>query len=150
LRIYNDVQQSVDLEDPVLFNHNGIIVGNLAHVLNSGYILIGEVGYYEIQGKLFHEYAIQVALFLNGVLLPGSVMGEPATNAMGIIHYILKIMPGDLSPDINSPSGVAAILELRNHTSYITPITLNGREGSGSDTTQSNASMMVIQLQNYI
>jgi hypothetical protein len=145
-RIYNDVPQAVDLEQPVLFNKTDIMVGPIAHIPGTGDFLLGSVGYYEILGKLFHEYAIQVALFLNGNLLPGSVMGEPATTAMGIIMYILEVTEEDLLPNLDSPTGVAATIQVCNHTSYITPILLNGREGSGSDLTQVNASLMVIQL----
>jgi hypothetical protein len=145
-RIYNDVPQAVDLEDSVTFNKNGVLVGTLAHVPGSADILLCSAGYYEVVGKLFHEYAIQTGLFLNGVLLVGSVMGEPATTAMAIVQYILPVHLADLLPNTDSPTGVAAVLQIRNHSSYITPIILNGREGSGSDLTQVNASMMIIQL----
>ena len=148
MRIYNDIPQLVNLEQPIIFNVNGIIKGTLAHIAGTGDILICSVGYYQLLGKLFHEYAIQTGLFMNANPLPltGSVMGEPATTAMAILHYILEVTPADLFPNTDSPTGVAATLQWRNHSSYITPIVLNGREGSGSDLTQINASFMIVQL----
>ena len=146
MRIYNDVPQSIDLEQPVLFNKNGQIHGPLVHIPNSPDILVCSIGHFQILGKLFHEYAIQTGLFMNGVLLNGSVMGEPATTSVAILHYILQVDPENLLPNPDSPTGFAAVLHWRNHSSYITPILLNGREGSGSDITQINASLMIVQL----
>jgi hypothetical protein len=56
------------------------------------------------------------------------------------------VTAADLLPNINSPTGVAAVFQIRNHSSFITPILLDGRAGSGSDLTQINASMMIIQI----
>jgi hypothetical protein len=146
LRSYNDIPQSIEINDPVLFNKNDIVYGPIAHVLGSGDFLLGSVGYYQVVGKLYHLYSVQVALFLNGVLLVGSVVGEPATTSVALLHDIIKITAADLLPNTDSPTGVAAVLQIRNHISYITPILLDGREGAGSDTTQSNASMMITQI----
>jgi hypothetical protein len=146
LRSYNDIPGSVELEDPILFNKNDIIVGTLAHVPGTGDFLLCSVGYYQVLGKVFHEFAVQIAGFLNGVLLPGSVIGEPATTSMIIIHDILRVTEADLLPNENSPTGFAAVYQVRNHSSYITPILLDGRAGSGSDLTQVNASMVILQI----
>jgi hypothetical protein len=146
LRSYNDIPGSVELEQPVLFNKNDIIVGTLAHVPGTGDFLLYSVGYYQVSGKIFHEFAIQIAGFLNGVLLQGSVIGEPATTSMIIIHDIIRVTEADLLPNANSPTGFAAVYQVRNHSSYITPILLDGRAGSGSDLTQVNASMVIIQI----
>jgi hypothetical protein len=144
-RIYNDVPQSVAIGDSVLFNKNGILKGTIAHVAGSSELLLCGEGYYEIFGKVFHEFAVQMGVYLNGVLLTGSVVGEAAAASILLTHTLVGVAPGDLFPNTDSPTGVAAILQIRNHISYI-PITLDGREGSGEDLTQINASMMVIQL----
>jgi hypothetical protein len=146
LRIYNDVPQSIELNDPILFNKNDIVVGPIAHVLGSGDVLLGSVGYYQVIGKIYHLYSIQVGLFLNGVLLVGSVVGQPATTSTAQLHDIVRVGPADLLPNPDSPTGVAAVLQIRNHISYVTPILLDGREGAGSDTTQANASFMIMQI----
>jgi hypothetical protein len=146
LRSYNDVPDSIELDDPIRFNKNDLTVGTLLHVPGTGDFLFYSVGYYQILGKIFHEFAVQIGGFLNGVLLPGSVVGEPATTSMCIIHEILRITEADLLPNVNSPTGFAAVYQVRNHSSYITPILLDGRAGSGSDLTQVNASMLIMQI----
>jgi hypothetical protein len=146
MRIYNDVSQTINLEQPVIYNTLDLVVGSLAFVPGTGDVLLCSIGYYQVLGKIFHEFAIQVGAFLNGVILPGSVIGEPATTSMCVVHEILKVTAADLLPNVNSPTGVAATFQIRNHSSYITPILLDGRAGSGSDLSQVNASLMVIQL----
>ena len=148
LRAYNDIPRDVDLEQPVLFNKTGVVYGPVNHVAGSGQVILGTVGYYLIIGKVFHEFACQVAGFLNGVLIPGTVVGEAATTSVILTHTIIAIYPEDLLPNSDSPTGFGAVFEIKNHSSYITPITLNGREGSGSDLTQVNASVVVLQLCN--
>jgi hypothetical protein len=144
-RIYNDIEQEVAIESPVLFNKNGIIRGPIAHIAGSGDFLLGTVGYFEIQAKIYHEYSVQLALFINGVLYPGSVVGEAGTTSNIILQNIIEIEAADLLPNPDSPTGVAAVLQIRNHSSYV-PVLLDGRLGSGSNLTQTNASFIVIQL----
>jgi hypothetical protein len=146
MRAYNDIPGSVELEQPVLYNKNDLIVGTLAHVPGTGDFLLGSVGYYQILGKVFHEFAVQIGCFLNGVLITGSVIGEPATTSMIVVHEIVRVTAADLLPNINSPTGVAAVFQIRNHSSFITPILLDGRVGSGSDLTQVNAAMVILQI----
>ena len=140
------MQQSIDIEEPVLFNKDSVSVGNILHIPASGFFLLETHGYYEIQIKLYHEYAAQVGLFLNGTLIPGSVTGEPAAASIIMINTIVEIKDADLLSNSDSATGVAAILELRNHSSYISPLMLDGRSGCGSDDTQINASFVIIQI----
>ena len=95
---------------------------------------------------MYHEYAAQVGLFLNEVLLSGSVTGEPAAASIIMINTIIKVMDVDLLPNSDSATGVAAVLELRNHSSYVSPIMLDGRSGCGADLSQINASFVIIQI----
>jgi hypothetical protein len=146
MRIYNVEPQSIDLEQPVLFSSLDLLVGPLAFIPGTGDVLICSIGYFQILAKVFHEFAVQFGGFLNGNLLPGSVVGEPATTSMCAVHELLRVTAADLLPNANSPTGFAAVYQIRNHSSYITPVILNGREGSGSDLSQINASLMLLQI----
>ena len=146
LKVYNDVPQTVDLDQPFTYNRFGVRNGPLYFVPNTGQILIGAVGYYYFMGKLYHQYAVQTACYLNNVIIPGSVVGEAGTSAVVVSHNIIEVKQEDLLPNLDSGTGVAAIFETRNHSSYITPVILDGREGDGSDMTQINASVIIIQL----
>ena len=146
LRAYNDVAQDVHIDQPVLFSGNSLIVGLINHIPGTGDFLLCSVGYYQVISKMYHQYAAQIGAFLNGVLIPDSVVGEPATTALILEFQLLRIGPEDLLPNPFSPTGVAAVYQIRNHISLITPIVLDGRAGSGSDLSQINASMMIVQL----
>ena len=144
-RIYSDLEQEVAIDAPILFNLNGIIRGPMAHVIGTGDFLLGSVGYFEIQAKIYHEFSVQLGLFINGVLYPGSVVGEAASTSNILVQNIIEIEAADLLPNTDSPTGVAAVVQIRNHSSFI-PLLLDGRLGSGSDPTQTNSSFMIIQL----
>lgn len=146
MRAYNDVPESVDLEQPITFNKNDVVRGNIRLAPGTGHLLLCTPGYYMVIAKVYHLYSIQLGCYLNGVLLPGSVVGEPATTAVVLIHDIVAVSAADLLPNVNSPTGVAAVYEIRNHSSYITPVLLDGRFGSGSDPTQINASLVAVQI----
>ena len=146
LRSYNDVPQSIQLEDPILFNKNTISYGAIYHTPLSGDFLLETVGYYQLLSKVYHDFSAQIGLFLNGNLIPGSVTGEPAAATLMMINTIIEVRSSDLLPNSGSVTGVAAVLQIRNHSSYITPIVLDGRDGSGSDLTQINASIVLVQI----
>ena len=142
----NDVPKTVNTNEPIAYNNIDIIVGSINCIPNTGKILLETEGYYLILAKIFHVYAVQCALFLNGVVLTGSTVGEAATTSILTIHEILSVKPEDLLPNPDAiHTGVAAVLELRNHTSFI-PLQLDGREGSGSEIDQINASMTIVQI----
>jgi len=146
LRCYNDEPQLVDLEQPVLFNKNGHKYGAINHIAGTGDILFETVGYYILMVRVYHLFAAQFGAFLNGVLLPGSVIGQAATTSTIATQSLIAITAADLLPNVNSSTGVAAVWQLRNHSSFITPITLDGRAGDGSDPTQVNATLTTFQI----
>ena len=125
-----------------------MIVGPINHVPGSADIILGAVGYYFIIGKVYHKYAVQLGSFLNGILIPGSVVGEAVPSAMVITHNIVEVKYSDLLPNPDSPTGVGAVFQLRNHISFVTPVLLDGTAGDGADKTQVNTSVVVIQLCN--
>ena len=128
------------------FNKDGVTRGNIYHVPLTGFFLLESIGYYQVSIKIYHTYASQLGLFMNGNLIAGSVTGEPAVSVNLTIITIIDIDIEDLLLNSDSATGVAAILEVRNHSSYINPLVLDGREGSGSDLTQINASINIVQL----
>ena len=146
IKVYNTVTQSVPLESAVTFNSIEGMYGPINFTIGDSRIRIGSVGSFLVIFKLYHLFAAQVALFINENIIPGSVSGEaaPAANLMGT--SIVMVSSSDLLIDPDSITGVSAVLEIRNHSSYISPLTLDGREGAGSVLLQDNASVVVIQL----
>ena len=146
IRIYNDVPQTVVLNTAITFNNRDIVKGPIWFVPGTGQILLEHVGYYLVLAKVFHIFAVQAGLFLNGNKIVGSVIGESATTAILVFHEIIKVTAADLLPNPNAiHTGVAAILEIRNHSSYA-DMEMDGREGAGTETDQINASMTIVQI----
>ena len=146
LRLYNDVPQSIPLNQNIKFNTLDIAEGPIWYSVISGQVLFEQEGYYLVLAKVFHLFAAQAALFLNGNLHPGSVVGEAATASILMFHEIIRVRPEDLLPNPDAiHTGVAATLEIRNFSSFI-DIELDGREGSGTELTQVNASMTIVQI----
>jgi hypothetical protein len=146
IRVYNNEPQDIELEQPVLFNNLGIKKGPVSFVPGTGHVLLESIGTFLILYKVFHVHAAQIALFVNEVIVPGSVIGEAAPSANIIGLSLFTVTQGDLLPNPNADSGFAAAVEIRNHTSYVTPIQLDGRQGDGADVTQTNATIVCIQI----
>jgi hypothetical protein len=146
LRIYNTIPQTVNLNSAINFNNLDISKGPIWFVAGTGQVLLEQPGYYLVLSKVFHLFAAQATLFLNGTTIPGTTVGEAAPASLLIFHEIVKVTTADLFPNPNAiHTGVAAILEIRNHSSLV-PIELNGSEGSGTESDQLNASMVVVQI----
>ena len=146
IRVYNNQPQDIELEQPVLFNNLGVKKGPVSFVPGTGHVLLESIGTFLILYKVFHVHAAQIALFVNEVIVPGSVIGEAAPSANIIGLSLFTVTQGDLLPNPNADSGFAAAVEIRNHTSYVTPIQLDGRQGDGADVTQTNATIVCIQI----
>ncbi|HEY8465035.1 MAG TPA: hypothetical protein VIM29_13670 [Bacillota bacterium] len=129
--IYNDVEiPAIGLEEAVPFSSNGIIQGGISHNPGSAEIMINETGFYEITFSLQADRVNQFALFLNGILIPGSIYSTGAANINNIGRVIVFI---------EAP----ATLTLRNHTSF-NPVQVPIQIGGFLD--QVNASIRIIRL----
>ena len=112
------------------FSSNGIIQGGISHNPGSAEIMINETGFYEITFSLQADRVNQFALFLNGILIPGSIYSTGAANINNIGRVIVFI---------EAP----ATLTLRNHTSF-NPVQVPIQIGGFLD--QVNASIRIIRL----
>ena len=148
LHIYNLTETELLVEENVNFDKNGEIVGSCGHVPNTTDVWIWEPGYYYIYTNIYHLEACQFSLFKNNIfLINGTTIGSPTGSSQNSTSVIIRIDPSDLTePTSLSPSGFAALIQLRNHSSFITTITLNGHGGSGYAIDQINAVLTIILL----
>ena len=118
---------TIEPEEAVPFNSNGLIVGDIAHVPGSTDILIESSGDYAIIFSVTGVPENQFALFLNGELVEESIYGsDQLTTGFVIIR-------------INAP----VVLTLVNHTSIGT-VTLPVQVGGVQPVI--NASVRIIKL----
>jgi hypothetical protein len=122
--------QTVALEGDVTFDSNGVMTPGIKHALGSAGIEVVEAGTYELTFSISGTEPSQMAIFLKGVLVPGTIYGSGAGTQQSTGQAIFT-----------APAG--AVLTIRSHTSsaaveLATPI--------GGTQASSNASVIIEKL----
>jgi len=108
-----ETEQVLSREDPIIWTSNTIKVGDINNVVNASGIYIWRPGYYMVYYNLCHKQPCQFSLFKNGTVINGSTTGSLQNSSF----IIVRIDSADfISP---SPAGLAAKLEVVNHTSTV-------------------------------
>jgi len=128
--IYNLSSQTVLVESDVTFDTSGLTTSGIVFSPGTSNILINDGGDYKVSFSLTAVTANQFALFVDGVLVPGTIYG----NGVGPLQN-----NGQAIFTINSGS----TLTLRNHTSTIAAILFVFAGGSQTTT---NASIVIEKL----
>jgi hypothetical protein len=129
--IYNLAAQSVAVEAPVLFDSNGVLSAGITHTISTSEITVVNAGIYEIAFSLSATESNQFALFVNGVVVPGSVYGSGAVSQQTNGQVILALVAGDIVTLVNHSSAGASV-------TLSTPI--------GGTATNVNASIVIQKL----
>jgi hypothetical protein len=81
------------------------------------------------------------------VVTPGGIFSSPTGATQNLCSLILYIDASEfISPTFLSPSGFACKVQLKNHTSYVPVVSLDGTSGSGSAEPDINCSLTLILL----
>jgi hypothetical protein len=120
----------VALEADVTFDANGVMSAGITHAAGSAGITLVNAGTYKITFSVSGTEPSQMALFLNGTLIPGTIYASGAGTQQNTGQAIAAI-----------PAG--GVLTVRNHTSaaavgLATPI--------GGTETSVNASVTIEKL----
>jgi hypothetical protein len=108
-----ETEQLLSKEDPIIWTSNTIKLGDINNVVNASGIYIWRPGYYMVYYNLCHKQPCQFSLFKNGTVINGSTTGSLQNSSF----IIVRIDSADfISP---SPTGLAAKLEVVNHTSTV-------------------------------
>ncbi|HVE67970.1 MAG TPA: hypothetical protein VNB64_05250 [Solirubrobacteraceae bacterium] len=118
--VYNLGAQTVPLESSVTLDSNGVMTSGIQHAVGSGDITLVNEGDYKVTFSVSGTEPNQMALFVNGVLVPGTIYGSGAGTQQNTGQAIVSVGAGD-------------VLTIRNHTSsaavtLATPI--GGTQGS--------------------
>jgi hypothetical protein len=119
--------ETVPLEADVTFDSNGVLTPGITHAPGAAGVTLTTAGTYEVTFSVSGTEPSQMALFVNGALVPGTVYGSGAGTQQNTGQAIFV-----------APAG--AVLTVRNHTSsaavgLATPI--------GGTQPSSNASVVV-------
>lgn len=128
--IYNLTSQVVAIEADVDFDGNGVLSSGLTHSLGTSSIVIATAGIYKVSFSVSAVESNQFGLFLNGVLVQGSIAGSGAGTQQNSGETIVIAAAGD-------------VLTLRNHSSA-TAVTLQPIAGGTQPST--NAWILIEQI----
>ncbi len=144
--LYNQTPQEIDVGENFSFQHNRNFVGGLAHIEGTPDLYVWQPGDYVIIGTIFHIEVLQIGIFRNGVLLNGSVMGDQLAATNLTFTRIIRIRPSDMiTPTDLSPTGLACLIQVRNHISYTT-IRQDGAASTGLAPLQNNIDVVMFLL----
>jgi hypothetical protein len=94
----------VPLEADVTFDSNGVMTPGITHALGAAGITLASAGTYMVTFSTSGTEPSQMALFVNGTLVPGTVYASGAGTQQNNGQAIVTVAAG-------------AVLTVRNHTS---------------------------------
>ena len=112
--VNRETEQLLAKDDAIIWTSNKIKVGDISHVVNASGIYIWRPGYYMVYYNLCHRQPCQFSLFKNGAFVDGSTINSTIDSSQNSSFVIVRIDSSDFTS--LSPSGLAAKLEVVNHT----------------------------------
>ncbi len=128
--VYNEGAEVVAIEAALTFDRNGVMTPGITHAPGDAGIRFVNAGTYKVTFSMSGVEPSQMALFVNGVVVPGTVYGSGAGTQPNIGQAILILGAGD-------------VLTVRNHSSAAA-VTLQTL--AGGTQTNENASIIVEKL----
>ena len=147
IHVFATNAQVLDIEDPIVFDSNTVIVGGCGFVPSSPDIWVWTPGYYYVSITIHHKEPCQFSIIKNNVfVVNGGVFSSKLANTHITATLIFQIEPSDIITAYSlSPNGMACKLQLKNHISNINPITIQN-PNTGSAIADSLASMTLLLL----
>ncbi len=108
--IYNLTAQSVAVEATVIFDSNGVLTAGISHTSGTAEITLANQGIYEIGFSISGAEPNQFALFVNGVVVPGSIFGSGAGTQQTHGQVILALTANSVITLVNHSSAAAVTL----------------------------------------
>ena len=97
---------------------------------DNSYPIQQNIGYVFSEG-LKHDEPLQCAIFLNNVVVTGTIVGDQNSSNVALNEILLQVLDSDINQQSSiSPTGLSAKITLRNHTSYApSGVLIDGHEG---------------------
>jgi BclA C-terminal domain len=106
--IYNLSPETVAIDAPLTFDSNGSITPGITHAPGSDSIGLSVVGVYKVTFSVSGTEPNQMALFVNGAVVPGTVYGSGAGTQQNTGQAIVPISANDVLT-VRSHSSSAAV-----------------------------------------
>lgn len=105
--VYNLAAQTVVVEAPVLFDTNGAKTAGITHAPGTAGITLVNAGTYKVTFSVSGSEPNQMALFVNGVVVPGTVYGSGAGTQQNTGQAIVAFGAGDVLTVTNHSAAAA-------------------------------------------
>ena len=139
-----------NIENNFLFDNIRLINGSCGFILGTSDVYIWKAGVYHVSYRIFHLEPLQNAIFMNNVIVTGSIVGDQLSATVLSNTLLLSVSDSDITePTSLSPSGFGALIQIRNHSSFSPIIHIDGHTGSGSQIGQSNINLVIFHLHSY-
>lgn len=147
IRLSSDTNQTLEHDDSVSFDYNDMIFGSAYHLPGSTKIHIWEPGYYNVYYSLFINEPAQISCFLNGIIISGTTNGSPKQTANSS-EFIMNVSETNVLFDKTKLplTETSAVFEIKNHSSYISPIHLITLPDSGPPVLQNIAVLNIVRI----
>jgi hypothetical protein len=150
--IYSTTPQLISTEAPIVFENNAVVYGDIAHNIGSPDLYVWRPGFYYVNVLIHHIEPCQFALMKNDIFTVQNGIFSSPTGATQIAQVmIVVITPEDIITETPlSPTGFACKLQVKNHTSFVPAIQIDGVNGAGSASPEVIATMTVVLMQQYL
>lgn len=128
--IYNTAGATIAIEADVPFDTNGVMTSGITHAPGATGVTLVNAGTYAVTFSLSGVEPNQMAIFRNGVVVPGSIYGSGAGTQLTTGTVIVTAGAGD-------------VLTLRNHSSAAA---VGLQTLAGGTQSNSNASLLIEKL----
>jgi hypothetical protein len=152
VHVYSVDPQSVAVEDPIVYQFASAVVGDCAYVNGDSAVYVWRAGYYLVSTTLHHQQPCQFSIVKNDVgIVPGGIFSSPTGATQNSVTMIMYVDPADIStPTSLSPFGVACKVQVKNHTSFVPLVDLDGSSGAGSAQPDINCNLTLILLKEIV
>ena len=128
--VYNESAQTVPIEADITFDSNGVMSSGITHAAGTSDIVLVNSGTYKVTFSTSGTEPSQMALFVNGAVVSGTIYGSGAGTQQNSGQVIFTIGAGD-------------VLTLRNHSSSAA---VGLQANAGGTRASANASVAIEKL----
>jgi len=111
VQIYNSSAQEIDENNNISFDYNDTTTYGFIHKPNTSEIIFTASGIYSIYFMIAGVQHNQFALFINNILVPGSIFSSAAGNQQNIGQKIVHANAGDILTIRNYLSGLTVHIQ---------------------------------------
>jgi hypothetical protein len=136
------------VEEAIIYDLASALVGEVAFIPGTTELFLWRPGFYLVKTGVHHTEPCQFSIMKNDIfVVPGGIFASPTGATQSTTCTIVELTNADMMTETAlSPSGFACKLQVKNHTSYVPLVTMDGTSGAGSAQPDTSAYLTVVLL----